>query len=360
MFVAGIMDGIDGRVARLTGTSSAFGVQYDSLADLVSFGLAPALVMYHWSLSALKFDGTLGRVGWAVAFLYRGVRGIAPGPLQYPGRGGRQALVRRPGQPGGGGPDDVLRLGLRRRRAGLERRELRYVALGVTLAAALLMVSQIRYWSFKGSGEGGPRADRVPFAVLLVVPVAIAVLVIDPPRVLLAVGVLYALSGPADGAVAAREAAGGQGMNPGALALESAEVLAAGAGPRRAARGRGRGRRRAGDRCGSGRRGPAARHRGGDANGARAGAPFDRLATADAGAPPATASDGRCRQAGCSCRARRDAPPAAAARPPAAGPAARLRAGPVRSGGAGDDGAVAGGPVARRRRGQARVLAAAA
>ena len=71
VFVAGLMDGIDGRVARLTGTSSDFGVQYDSLADLVSFGLAPALVMYHWSLSALKFDGgVMGRVGWVVAFLY--------------------------------------------------------------------------------------------------------------------------------------------------------------------------------------------------------------------------------------------------------------------------------------------------
>ncbi|MBP7466528.1 MAG: CDP-alcohol phosphatidyltransferase family protein, partial [Pseudoxanthomonas sp.] len=71
VFVAAIMDGLDGRVARLTGTSSEFGVQYDSLADLVSFGLAPALVMYHWALSALKFDGgTMGRVGWAVAFLY--------------------------------------------------------------------------------------------------------------------------------------------------------------------------------------------------------------------------------------------------------------------------------------------------
>src|SRR5690606_28474124 len=70
-FVAAIADGIDGRVARLTGTSSAFGVQYRSLADLVTFGLAPALVMYHWSLSSLKFDGSVaGRVGWAIAFLY--------------------------------------------------------------------------------------------------------------------------------------------------------------------------------------------------------------------------------------------------------------------------------------------------
>src|SRR5690606_27089865 len=79
---------------------------------------------------------------------------------------------------------------------GWSGEELRYVAVGVTLCAALLMVSQIRYWSFKGSGEGGPRADRVPFTVLLVVPVVIAVLVIDLPRTLLVVGVLYALSGP--------------------------------------------------------------------------------------------------------------------------------------------------------------------
>lgn len=71
VFVAAVMDGLDGRVARLTGTSSEFGVQYDSLADLVSFGMAPALVMYHWALSSLKFDGdVLGRVGWSVAFLY--------------------------------------------------------------------------------------------------------------------------------------------------------------------------------------------------------------------------------------------------------------------------------------------------
>ena len=54
-----VMDGLDGRVARLTGTSSEFGVQYDSLADLVSFGMAPALVMYHWSLSDLQFDGPI-------------------------------------------------------------------------------------------------------------------------------------------------------------------------------------------------------------------------------------------------------------------------------------------------------------
>ncbi|MBM7093858.1 CDP-alcohol phosphatidyltransferase family protein, partial [Streptomyces sp. S12] len=59
IFVAAILDGVDGRVARLTNTQSEFGVQYDSLADLISFGLAPALVMYHWALEATKLDGVI-------------------------------------------------------------------------------------------------------------------------------------------------------------------------------------------------------------------------------------------------------------------------------------------------------------
>src|SRR5690606_33990811 len=71
IFIASILDGLDGRVARMTNTQSEFGVQYDSLADLISFGMAPALVMYHWALVSLKLDGTtLGRVGWLAAFLY--------------------------------------------------------------------------------------------------------------------------------------------------------------------------------------------------------------------------------------------------------------------------------------------------
>jgi CDP-diacylglycerol--serine O-phosphatidyltransferase len=75
--------------------------------------------------------------------------------------------------------------------------ELRYLALAITLAAAVLMVSNVRYWSFKGGKTTGPKSDRVPPMVLLLIPVGIAMLVVDPPRVLFAVGVIYALSGPA-------------------------------------------------------------------------------------------------------------------------------------------------------------------
>jgi len=66
VFVAGLLDGLDGRVARLTNTQSEFGVQYDSLADMVSFGLAPALVLYTWSLATLKQHGPMaGKLGFA-------------------------------------------------------------------------------------------------------------------------------------------------------------------------------------------------------------------------------------------------------------------------------------------------------
>src|SRR5438445_8643562 len=71
VFLAGVLDALDGRVARLTNTQSAFGGQYDSLSDMCSFGLAPALVMYTWSLSTLKVYGPLwGKVGWSAAFIY--------------------------------------------------------------------------------------------------------------------------------------------------------------------------------------------------------------------------------------------------------------------------------------------------
>ena len=89
-------------MARLTGTSSEFGVQYDSLADLVSFGMAPALVMYHWSLSWLKFDDPLlGRVGWAVAFLYAACAALRPASIprwRWSTNAGSSAWPARPQQ----------------------------------------------------------------------------------------------------------------------------------------------------------------------------------------------------------------------------------------------------------------------
>ena len=194
IFVAGILDGIDGRVARLTNTQSEFGVQYDSLADLVSFGMAPALVMYHWSLVAMKLDGsTLGKIGWLAAFLYAACAALR--------------LARFNSQVGT--VDKRWFIGLASPAAaglmasfvwtchefGWAGEDLRYPALGLTVVAGLLMVSRLRYSSFKGSGTG-PKADRVPFVALLIAVAALIALWIDPPVTLLAVATLYALSGP--------------------------------------------------------------------------------------------------------------------------------------------------------------------
>ena len=196
IFVAAVLDGLDGRVARLTNTQSEFGVQYDSLADLISFGLAPALVMYHWSLASMALDGTtLRKVGWAAAFLYAACAALRLARFNSQvGQVDKRWFIGLASPAAAGLMAAFVWTFFDR---GYVGGELRYVALAVTVLAALMMVSPIRYFSFKG---GGPRSDRVPFlmgVVMLVVAVALA---IDPPFVLLAAGVLYALSGPVSAA----------------------------------------------------------------------------------------------------------------------------------------------------------------
>ena len=192
IFVAAILDGLDGRVARLTNTQTEFGVQYDSLADLISFGLAPALVMYHWSLASMALDGVTARkIGWVAAFLYAACAALR--------------LARFNSQVGQ--VDKRWFIGLASPAAagllaslvwtcfvmGYSGTQLRHLAVAATVVAALLMVSPIRYFSFKG---GGPKHDRMPFLSVLIVLAVIAAIAIDPPRVLLAIIGLYALSGP--------------------------------------------------------------------------------------------------------------------------------------------------------------------
>jgi len=194
IFVAAILDGIDGRVARLTNTQSEFGVQYDSLADLVSFGMAPALVMYHWALVALKLDGlTAGRIGWLAAFLY-----AACAALRLARFNSQVAQVDKRWFIGLSSPAAA---GLMAsfvwtcHDLGWAGEDLRYAAVAVSVVAGLLMVSRLRYNSFKGSGTG-PKSDRVPFFALLIVVAVLIALWIDPPKTLLVAASVYALSGP--------------------------------------------------------------------------------------------------------------------------------------------------------------------
>ncbi|NZA27064.1 CDP-diacylglycerol--serine O-phosphatidyltransferase [Luteimonas sp. SJ-92] len=209
IFVAAILDGIDGRVARLTNTQSEFGVQYDSLADLISFGMAPALVMYHWALMSLKLDGvTIGRIGWLAAFLY-----AACAALRLARFNSQVAKVDKRWFVGLASPAAAGLMASfvwTSHDLGWGGEELRYAALAVTVVAALLMVSQIRYSSFKGGGTG-PRSDRVPFFFLLIALAVLIALWIDPPKTLLAAATLYALSGPAQWLWRRRPGAGAAG-----------------------------------------------------------------------------------------------------------------------------------------------------
>lgn len=193
VFVAGLLDGLDGRIARMTNTQSEFGVQYDSLADLISFGMAPAMVMYHWALVSMKLDGpTLGKIGWLVAFLY-----AACAALRLARFNSQVAQVDKRWFIGLASPAAAALMASfvwTMHDFGLRGEDYRYAAIAVTVCAALLMVSRIRYTSFKGGS--GPKSDRVPFFALLIAVAVLVALVIDPPRVLLAAAALYALSGP--------------------------------------------------------------------------------------------------------------------------------------------------------------------
>jgi CDP-diacylglycerol--serine O-phosphatidyltransferase len=140
IFVAGFFDGIDGRVARLTGSTSAFGEQLDSLADVISFGVAPAFLVYHWGLSAY------GRAGLLVSFLF-----AACGALRLARFNVQVHVVDKRWFVGLPIPSAAGALcGLIWAVPSSELTDsLRPVFLGVTAALAFLMVSTFRYRSFK-------------------------------------------------------------------------------------------------------------------------------------------------------------------------------------------------------------------
>jgi CDP-diacylglycerol--serine O-phosphatidyltransferase len=191
VFVAGVFDGVDGRVARLTGSSSEFGVQYDSLADLVSFGMAPALVMYHWSLSGMRTDGQIAaKIGWCAAFLY-----VACAALRLARFNTQVSVIDKRWFMGLNSPSSAgLMMGFAWafHDWGWNGWDLRYVGVSLTIACALMMVSRIRYTSFKGDRKN----ERVPFWVMLLIVLFLGALLVDTSHVLFFAAAAYAASGP--------------------------------------------------------------------------------------------------------------------------------------------------------------------
>lgn len=184
IFIAMIMDGLDGRIARLTNTQSAFGAEYDSLADMVAFGLAPALVMFEWALSGM------GKFGWMVAFIYAacGALRLARFNTQV-GIADKRFFQGLPSPAAAACIAGWVWLG---HNYELDTSVLTTVATPLTFITAILMVSTVRYHSFKELDLRG----KVPFMVILGLVLLFALIAIDPPIVLFSAFMIYALSGP--------------------------------------------------------------------------------------------------------------------------------------------------------------------
>ncbi len=184
IFFSMFMDGIDGRVARLTNTQSDFGAQYDSLADMVSFGIAPALIIFEFALS------DMGKIGWVAAFVYTAFAalrlarfntqvGIAD-KRYFQGLASPSAAAIVTGYVW---VSDVYLP---------HHTSVNIIAVLLTIAAGVLMFSNIRYHSFKGFDF----RSRVPFMTAIAIVATIAVIFIDPPIILFSIFMLYTISGP--------------------------------------------------------------------------------------------------------------------------------------------------------------------
>jgi len=188
IFIAMVLDGLDGRVARLTKTQSDFGVQYDSLSDMVCFGLAPALVVYEWSLISMVSLGW-AKLGWLAAFIYAASAALRLARFNSQVATAEKAYFR--GLPSPSAAGVLAGLVWAATDIGLTGESVVYVAFVLTISMGLLMVSNIRYYSFKEFNF----KNRVPFVAILVVVLLYAFASIDPPKVLFLGFLIYAIFG---------------------------------------------------------------------------------------------------------------------------------------------------------------------
>ncbi len=183
MFVAMVFDGLDGRVARMTNTSTDFGVEYDSLSDMVSFGIAPAVVAYSWILHEA------GSIGWATAFIYASCAALRLARFNTQVASvSKKYFVGLPSPAAAG----VVASMVWTNYDIAQTQAAALLAAFITAGVGLLMVSNFRYNSFKETDSKG----RVSFVVVLGVTVTLAIITTNPP-ILLAIGIVYALSAPA-------------------------------------------------------------------------------------------------------------------------------------------------------------------
>jgi CDP-diacylglycerol--serine O-phosphatidyltransferase len=183
IFFAMVLDALDGRVARMTNTQSAFGEQMDSLSDMVSFGAAPALIAYIWTLKEL------GRWGWIAAFVY-----CACAALRLARFNVNTGVVDKryfQGLPSPAAAALVAGFIWVMNDLDVNPREVSWIMFAVALYAGLTMVTNVPFYSFKDV----QMKKSVPFAVIVLIALGIAVINIDPPIVLFGLFVVYGLTG---------------------------------------------------------------------------------------------------------------------------------------------------------------------
>ncbi len=191
VFIAMLLDGLDGRVARMTNTSSAFGAEFDSLSDMVSFGIAPSLVIYQWALGGLSIYGELwAKVGWLVAFTYTVSAAIRL--ARFNTQIGSMDKRFFQGLPSPAAAAVLMGLVWVSERFGFSGEYFVFPTLALTLVAGLLMVSRFSYYSFKDLDL----RKKVPFISLLAIIIIFVFLTLDPPSILFVIFFIYMLHGP--------------------------------------------------------------------------------------------------------------------------------------------------------------------
>jgi len=191
IFIAMVCDGLDGRIARWTNTQSEFGKEYDSLSDMVAFGLAPATVAYQWGVARIAEYGDIWyRLGWLATFFYAACAAFRL--ARFNARSATSDKRFFEGLPSPSGA--ALLAGFVWMLADMQKEGLRalVLAFAVALIAGGLMVSRFAYVS----GKDFNWRRRIPFAMLLLVPLGFIIVGSSPPEMLFGLFGLYALSGP--------------------------------------------------------------------------------------------------------------------------------------------------------------------
>jgi CDP-diacylglycerol--serine O-phosphatidyltransferase len=190
VFAAMLFDTLDGRVARMTRTESAFGKEYDSLADMVSFGLAPAIVAYQWGVARLfEYGKVWGRVGWLAAFFYAVCAALRLARFNTRSGADKRFFEGLPSPSAAAIVSAFIWSSSEWREPGLAGL---IVAALVTASAGALMVSSFPFNSFKQLNAEGP----VRFVPFLLVPLGFVLIALYPPIALLTIFGVYALTGP--------------------------------------------------------------------------------------------------------------------------------------------------------------------